>query len=201
MGGGVIEACSDFMMPIVENIVGSDPLPGARDAGHVLLSALGDDAVVLGAVALARSHVGRSPFKKQFVVKPKYPLVAQASQGEVTVNQKTYPRDIYLMADGQVKKRQIEKALSSTATRTPSARKNWKRSARVGRKSSSSHGPLRPVDARRRRPALLDPALDRLREAAHGRGRGGLQQVEGPQGGPAPRHVVAALIGSGAAAR
>ncbi len=111
LGGGVIEACSDFMMPIVENIVGSDPLPGARDAGHVLLSALGDDAVVLGAVALARSHVGRSPFKKQFVVKPKYPLVTQASQGEVTVNQKTYARDIYLTADGQVKKRQIDKVL------------------------------------------------------------------------------------------
>ena len=45
LGGGVIEACSDFMMPIVENIVGSDRLPGARDGGRVLLSALGDDAV------------------------------------------------------------------------------------------------------------------------------------------------------------
>ncbi|MGA2032917.1 MAG: ROK family protein, partial [Thermoguttaceae bacterium] len=30
LGGGVIEACSDFMMPIIENIVGSDRLPGAR---------------------------------------------------------------------------------------------------------------------------------------------------------------------------
>ena len=47
LGGGVIEACSDFIMPIVENIVGSDRLPGARDGGQVLLSALGDDAVVL----------------------------------------------------------------------------------------------------------------------------------------------------------
>ena len=63
LGGGVIEACSDFMMPIVENIVGRDRLPGARDGGQVLLSALGDDAVVLGAVALARKLVGRSPFK------------------------------------------------------------------------------------------------------------------------------------------
>lgn len=111
LGGGVVEACSDFMMPIVEHIVGSDPLPGARDTGNVLLSALGDDAVVLGAVALARSHVGRSPFKKQFVVKPKYPVVAQASQGEVKVNEKTYARDIYVTADGQVKKRPIDKAL------------------------------------------------------------------------------------------
>jgi glucokinase len=65
LGGGLIEACSDFMMPILENIVGSDRLPGARDGGRVLLSALGDDAVVLGAVALARAHVGRSPFKNR----------------------------------------------------------------------------------------------------------------------------------------
>ena len=28
LGGGVIEACSGFVMPIVENIVGLDPLPG-----------------------------------------------------------------------------------------------------------------------------------------------------------------------------
>ena len=38
LGGGVVEACSDYVMPIVENIVGSDQLPGAlpggRGAGH-----------------------------------------------------------------------------------------------------------------------------------------------------------------------
>ena len=34
LGGGVIEACSDFMMPIIENIVGSDRLPGAATAGR-----------------------------------------------------------------------------------------------------------------------------------------------------------------------
>jgi glucokinase len=65
LGGGLIEACSNYMMPIIQNIVGADRLPGARDGGHVLLSELGDDAVVLGAVALARRSVGRSPFKRQ----------------------------------------------------------------------------------------------------------------------------------------
>ena len=40
------------------------PAARRRDGGHVLLSALGDNAVVLGAVALARRLVGRSPFKK-----------------------------------------------------------------------------------------------------------------------------------------
>jgi glucokinase len=111
LGGGVIEACSDYIMPIVENIVGSDPLPGAHRGGGVLLSALGDDAVVLGAVALARRQAGRNPFKQRFAVKPKYPVVAQASQGEVTVDQKTYARDIILTVDGKVKKRALDKAM------------------------------------------------------------------------------------------
>jgi glucokinase len=105
LGGGVVEACSDFIMPIVENIVGLDPLPGAREGGRVLLSALGDDAVVLGAVAAARKLVGRSPFKKRFFVKPKYPEIARVGFGEVTVGKKTYSRDIFISVGGKVKKR------------------------------------------------------------------------------------------------
>ncbi len=105
LGGGVITACSDFILPIVENIVGSDQLPGARPGGRVLLSALGDDAVVLGAVALARTLVGRSPFKKRYAVSPSYPALSQARFGEITIGQKTYGRDVYVMVNGQVKKR------------------------------------------------------------------------------------------------
>jgi len=110
LGGGLIEACSDFIMPIVENVVGSDQLPGAREGGRVLLSALGDDAVVLGAVALARKQVGRSPFKKRFAVRPEYPRIDHAAFGEITVRHKTYSHDIYIAVNGQVKKR--DKALA-----------------------------------------------------------------------------------------
>lgn len=110
LGGGVIGACSHFVLPIVEGIISGDQLPGARDGGHVFLSALGDDAVVLGAVALARIHVGRNPFHKQHAVQPKYPAVAWKRFGEVTVGKETYARDIYLLVDGRVKKR--KKALA-----------------------------------------------------------------------------------------
>jgi len=110
LGGGVVEACSDFILPIVENIVGSDGLPGARDGGRVLLSALGDDAVVLGAVALARRVVGRSPFKKRFALTPSYPSIVRARFGEVIVGDKAYNRDVYITADGTVKKRKKELA-------------------------------------------------------------------------------------------
>ncbi len=65
LGGGVVEACGRFVLPIVQEIVDADRLPGARPGGGVVASALGDDAVVLGAVALARSSAGRSPFGNQ----------------------------------------------------------------------------------------------------------------------------------------
>jgi glucokinase len=54
LGGGVMEACGDFILPIVQEVVASDKLPGAKQGGDVVMSALADDAVVLGAVALAR---------------------------------------------------------------------------------------------------------------------------------------------------
>jgi glucokinase len=117
LGGGVIEACSEFVMPIVENIVGSDRLRGARAGGRVLLSALGDDAVVLGAVALARTLIGRSPFKKEFAVQPTYPQIVRYSFGEITVDQETYSRDVYITVTGKVKKR--DKALAKEQDGTP----------------------------------------------------------------------------------
>jgi glucokinase len=109
-GGGVIEACSDFIMPIVENIVGLDSMPGARDGGHVLLSALGDDAVVLGAIAAARKLVGRSPFKKRYLIKPVYHKITDVRSGEITVGKDTYNRDICISVGGKVKKRDEDKA-------------------------------------------------------------------------------------------
>ncbi|MBN2474021.1 MAG: ROK family protein [Pirellulales bacterium] len=105
LGGGVVEACGDLILPIVEEVVASDQLTGAREGGRVLLSALGDDAVVVGAVALARKLVGRNPFKKRFAVKPEYPHIIGTEFGKITVGRKTYSRDIYIRADGKVKKR------------------------------------------------------------------------------------------------
>ena len=63
LGGGVIEACADYILPVVRRIIGEDPLVGAREGGGILLSALGDDAVVLGAVAAAQRKAGAIPLK------------------------------------------------------------------------------------------------------------------------------------------
>jgi len=110
LGGGLVEACGDFMMPIVERVVEADRLPGARPGGRVLLSALGDDAVVLGAVALARQQAGRSPFKKKFAVCPAYPEIRWVAFGQIEVGGKACGYDVYLRVNGKVKKR--DKALA-----------------------------------------------------------------------------------------
>ncbi len=105
LGGGVIEACSDFMMPIICGVVDSDRLRGARQGSRPVLSALGDDAVVLGAVALARSRAGRSPFPEDPAARRVYPTIERASLGEITIDGKVYSHDICIRAGGRVKKR------------------------------------------------------------------------------------------------
>lgn len=59
LGGGVVEACGKFMLPVVDAVVAGDTIPGARKGGLVVESELGDDAVALGAVALAMDLVGQ----------------------------------------------------------------------------------------------------------------------------------------------
>lgn len=54
LGGGVIEACGDFFLPIIKKRLAADALFRKIGACPVSRSRLGDDAVVLGAVALAR---------------------------------------------------------------------------------------------------------------------------------------------------
>lgn len=105
LGGGLVEACSDFLMPIVEDVVASDQLPGTRPGGQVFLSALGDDAVVLGAVALARMTVGRSPFQKKYEVAPAYPKLVLRDDGTLTARGKAHRRDVVITADAVLQKR------------------------------------------------------------------------------------------------
>lgn len=56
LGGGVMEACHRYILPVIEQIVAMDKLPAAPSRRRIVLSQLGDDAVVLGAVALARAR-------------------------------------------------------------------------------------------------------------------------------------------------
>jgi len=105
LGGGVAEACSKFMLPIIKGVLDSDQLTGAPEGDYLVLSALGDDAVVLGAAALAATKAGLSPFEKKNAVRPKYSKIGDASFGEIAVGKKTHSNDIVIRVDGKVKKR------------------------------------------------------------------------------------------------
>jgi glucokinase len=54
-GGGVIEACGDFMLPLIEKTARKVAMPGTGKPLHIVRSALGDDAINLGGVALLRA--------------------------------------------------------------------------------------------------------------------------------------------------
>lgn len=110
LGGGVMEACGDFLLPIVRKAVREHRLPGAREGGEVVLSPLGDDAVIVGAVALARQLAGCDPFDPDFVVLPVYDPVRESGDGEMTVGDATCRRGAMIRVNGDVKKWQWEPA-------------------------------------------------------------------------------------------
>lgn len=53
-GGGVIEACGYFMLPIIEKTSKANPFFAKIDNCKIIASKLGDDAVLLGGVALIK---------------------------------------------------------------------------------------------------------------------------------------------------
>ncbi len=57
LGGGVMEACGDFMLPIIKKAVRKDKLFSGLRRCEIASSRLGDDAVILGGVALASGRV------------------------------------------------------------------------------------------------------------------------------------------------
>ena len=54
LGGGVIEACGDFLLPRIKKIVTADPFFKKFKPCQIVEAKLKDDAVILGAVALVR---------------------------------------------------------------------------------------------------------------------------------------------------
>ena len=110
LGGGVIEACGAFIMPIVQKIVAADALPGARAGGRVVESELGDDAILLGAVALAMGFGADSPVRASELPLPHYPKIDYAAFGEVSVGGRVFKSDVYIRGDGKAKKRNVKMA-------------------------------------------------------------------------------------------
>ena len=117
LGGGVMEACGKFIMPIVQDIVASDALAGARPGSYIARSELGDDAVVLGAVALAQELANENPLETASQTVPDYPTITYAGLGEVAIDNQVHQTDLYIRADGKIKKRskKLAKTIYGTA--------------------------------------------------------------------------------------
>ncbi len=97
VGGGVVEACGDYLLPRIEDTVRKLTPPGNGRPIRIVRSALGDDAVLLGAAALARTVAAP--------VAGPTPVLDAGEPGRVVVGGQVYDHDIIIRADGQVKKR------------------------------------------------------------------------------------------------
>jgi len=96
-GGGVIEACADFMLPRIKEAIAQHVAPGNGKPIVVVESQLGDYAVLLGAVALVK---GLGPASDDT-----YPRLQANEFGEVTVGGERKDYDVVVRANGKVKKR------------------------------------------------------------------------------------------------
>ncbi len=105
LGGGVIEACHKFMIPVIDAVVSNDQLPSAPGNRRILVSSLGDDAVVLGAVALARSLNGTDPLKRVRTTIPKYPVLRMMAESIVPVAEIPCSTDFISTSDATVQPR------------------------------------------------------------------------------------------------
>ena len=71
-GGGVIEACGDFMLPLIEKTAHKVAMPGTGKQLQIVRSALGDDAILLGGVALLKQAGAASTTVKTRVSNPSF---------------------------------------------------------------------------------------------------------------------------------
>ncbi|MEI8176598.1 MAG: ROK family protein, partial [Candidatus Omnitrophota bacterium] len=102
LGGGVIEACGDFIFPIVRKTAAADRLLPEKFACRVVLSRLGDEAIIFGAVALIKRRLGLT------LTDEACPFVRLMKNGEISAECRLFDQDIYIRADGRIKKRELK---------------------------------------------------------------------------------------------
>ena len=98
LGGGLIEACGDYMLPRIRRRSSSNPFLSGIDECRIVVSQLGDDAVILGAVAFLRDSLKTDPALKTMV----YPHVT-LQRGKVLLDDIVMHKDFYIRSDGKIK--------------------------------------------------------------------------------------------------
>lgn len=103
LGGGVIDACESFVMPIIHATVKRYRL-GESAPVRIASAALGDDAVLCGAVAALRQRedAGNSDASGHLFSAPRYvPVMMQ--DNNLRVGDATYPLGICVRVAGEIK--------------------------------------------------------------------------------------------------
>ncbi|MBN1553595.1 MAG: ROK family protein [Phycisphaerae bacterium] len=131
-GGGVMEACGDFLMPILEAAISADPYFGPRPGGRIVQSALGDDAGVLGAAALAMTEAGLDPFAGGERSFDHYPALKLTDDHTIQAGKKIYQEDILVRVNGRVRKRQKGDDTTRLASAADVTEKDLGRACRGG---------------------------------------------------------------------
>lgn len=98
LGGGLIEACGDYILPRVRRRSGANPFLSGIDACRIVPSQLGDDAVILGAVAFLKGSQKTDPAVRAKL----YPHVT-LQRGKVLLDELVIYKDFYVRADGKVR--------------------------------------------------------------------------------------------------
>ena len=97
LGGGVMEACGDFILPIVKKVVKSDPYFPEMKEFKIVESHLGDDAVFLGAVAYIQQRLGMNPFAPALKT-----TVELTKDGALIINGEKQTDGVFIRADGKI---------------------------------------------------------------------------------------------------
>lgn len=113
LGGGVVEACSDFILPVVKKILRDDPFFKDLAPCKVREAELGDDAVLLGAAALVL-ELGEEPKSPP---PPEYPSVVKNPGNSIRIDNETYREDVCVRADGSV--RMVKEKMYESAPKFP----------------------------------------------------------------------------------
>lgn len=150
VGGGLIEACGDFMMPIIVDSAKPRMMKVYGEPASIVRSYLGDDAGIVGAAVIAKEALkARRPAGATAYV----PQVEWLGAGEVQINGKRYTQDVLIRADGKVRKRPKKLAKRSSSggnvlsiEEANAAIKGNARALLVG--TSTEHGLSVPEDVR-----------------------------------------------------
>ncbi|MBS3822056.1 MAG: ROK family protein [Planctomycetes bacterium] len=108
LGGGVMEACGHFIMPIVQETVAKDTYLGDQAQTQLIQSVLADDAGILGAAALGMQAAGIDPLDRSSPRQACYPKVLATEEG-VTIDGRPWTRDVMVRVSGRPKKRKRKK--------------------------------------------------------------------------------------------